>query len=283
MTRARTLLLFLVLGLAAVSVLAFRGRDSTHDYLARDGWPTTGQASYQIGTGRMHSSADQRPVPIASVAKVMTAYLTLHRTPLDAPFLTVTAADVADTTRRRAGDESVVAVAAGEHLTRRQALQALLLPSANNIAIMIARRLSGTVPAFVALMNRTAKALGLWHTHYTDPSGLDAATVSTAADQVRLADLAMAHDDFLEIVGTPWADLPVAGRVRSTDSLLGTAGFVGIKTGSTDAAGGCFVFRTYRNVHGTIKAVTGAVLAQPGDDAISAALTAARQLADRIA
>ena len=155
-------------------------------------------------------------------------------------------------------------VAAGEQLTERQALQALLLPSANNIAAVLARWDAGSVDRFVARMNATARSLGMTHTRYTDPSGYDDATVSTAADQVRIVDRAMRLPVFASIVATPSATLPVAGTVHNTNTLLGHNGFVGVKTGSTDAAGGCFAFRAIRWIDGKRTTITGVVLGQPG-------------------
>ena len=167
----------------------------------------------------------------------MTAYLVLRDHPLrlgeDGPTITLTDADVADTDRRRRQRESVVSVAAGEQLTERQALQALLLPSANNIAAVLARWDAGSADRFVARMNAAARSLGMTHTRYTDPSGYDDATVSTAADQVRIVDRAMRLPVFASIVATPSATLPVAGTVHNTNTLLGHNGFVGVKTGST--------------------------------------------------
>src|SRR5207244_4989309 len=160
--------------------------------------------------------------------------------------ITLTDADVADTDRRAGQDESVVPVAAGEQLTELQALQALLLPSANNIAAVLARWDAGSTGQFVARMNATARSLGMTDTHYTDPSGYDDATVSTAADQVRIVDRAMRLPVFASIVATPSVTLPVAGTVHNTNRLLGYDGFVGVKTGSDDAAGGCFAFRAIR-------------------------------------
>ena len=85
-------------------------------------------------------------------------------------------------------------------------------------------------------MNATTRSLGMAHTRYTDPSGYDDATISTAADQLLLVDRAMCLPTFASIVATPSTTLPVAGTVRNTDGLLGHNGFVGVKTGSTDAA-----------------------------------------------
>jgi D-alanyl-D-alanine carboxypeptidase (penicillin-binding protein 5/6) len=248
-------------------------------------WPADGQAAVQIGQSQAQAGPNQHAAPIASVAKVMTAYLVLRDHPLrpgeDGPTIALTDADVADTDRRRGQQESVVSVAAGEQLTELQALQALLLPSANNIAAVLARWDAGSAERFVGRMNATARSLGMTHTRYTDPSGYDDATVSTAADQVRLVDRAMRLPAFASIVATPSAWLPVAGTVRNTNTLLGN-GFVGVKTGSTAAAGGCFAFRAIRWLDGKPTTITGVVLGQPGHDRIAAGLAAADAMVDRI-
>ena len=232
-----------------------------------------GQRSYPIGSGAVVSSSGQTPVPIASLAKVMTAYLVL-RDPQDVT-VTVTDDDVADTERRAGRDESIVPVAAGETLTKRQALTAILLPSANNVAVMLARAVAGSQRAFVARMNDMAHALGMRHTMYTDPSGFDEGTRSTADDQLILAQRAMQLPEFASLVALRSAELPVAGTVHNTDTLLGKDGFVGIKTGSDDAAGGCFMFRVQRRGGD----LTGVVLGRRGHDLIAAGLNAARDLA----
>lgn len=278
----------LAVGVVTAGVaIRFENDDSRRRYLATDGWPAHGQAAYALGTGSVHTSPNQRPVPIASVAKVMTAYLVLRIAPLprgDEGFhLTVVASDVAGTATRAGRDESVIRVVIGEVLTERQALAALLLPSANNVAIMLARRVAGTVAAFVQRMNWTARALGMGHTTYTDPSGFDEGTLSTASDQLVLARIAMKNTTFATIVAMPSYRLPVVGTVHNTDRLLGIDGFVGIKTGSDDAAGGCFMFRTRRVVDGASVYLTGVVLGQHGHNLISAGLYAAQQLAARVA
>jgi D-alanyl-D-alanine carboxypeptidase (penicillin-binding protein 5/6) len=250
-------------------------------------WPADGQAGVRIGQSQIHAGPNQHPAAIASVAKVMTAYLVLRDHPLrpgqDGPTITLTDADVADTDRRRRQHESVVSIAAGEQLTELQALQALLLPSANNIAAVLARWDAGSADRFVARMNATARSLGMTHTHYTDPSGYDDATVSTAADQVRIVDRAMRLPVFASIVATPSATLPVAGTVHNTNTRLGHNGFVGVKTGSTGAAGGCLAFRAIRWIDGKRTTITGVVLGQSGHNQIAAGLAAADAMVDRIA
>jgi D-alanyl-D-alanine carboxypeptidase (penicillin-binding protein 5/6) len=271
-----------------VDLLRSEHRGALGDALPSTVWPADGQAAFvQGGQSQVHAGPNQHVAAIASVAKVMTAYLVLRDHPLglgqDGPTITLTDADVADTDRRAEQDESVVPIAAGEQLTERQALQALLLPSANNIAAVLAQWDAGSVDRFVARMNAAARSLRMTQTRYTDPSGYDDATVSTAADQVRIVDRAMGLPVFASIVATPSATLPVAGTVDNTDRLLGYDGFVGVKTGSDDAAGGCFAFRAIRWIDGKRTTITGVVLGQPGHDQIGAALTAADAMVDRIA
>jgi D-alanyl-D-alanine carboxypeptidase (penicillin-binding protein 5/6) len=100
---------------------------------------------------------------------------------------------------------------------------------------------------------------------------------------VRIVVRAMALPVFARIVATPSATLPVAGTVDNTNTLLGRNGFVGVKTGSTAAAGGCFAFRTVRRIDGKRTTITGVVLGQPGHDRIAAGLAAADAMVDRIA
>jgi serine-type D-Ala-D-Ala carboxypeptidase (penicillin-binding protein 5/6) len=273
---------------AALPIDALRGeqRGALGEALPSTVWPAYGQAAVQIGQSQVQAGPNQHAAAIASMAKVMTAYLVLRDHPLqlgeDGPTITLTDADVADTVRRRGQGESVVSIADGEQLTELQALQALLLQSANNIAAVLARWDAGSVEGFVARMNAAARSLGMAHTRYTDPSGFDDATVSTAADQVRIVDRAMRLPVFASIVATPSATLPVAGTVQNTNTLLGYDGFVGVKTGSTEAAGGCFAFRAIRWIGGKRTTITGVVLGQPGDDQIAAGLAAADAMVDRI-
>ena len=247
-------------------------------------WPAEGSAAAAVGGGALHSSGTTRPAPIASLAKVMTALVVLHSRPISAQdpgfTITITSYDVADTAQRRSEGQSVVAVVAGERLTERQALQALLLPSANNIAIALARAVSGSTEAFVSEMNAEAQRLRMSSTRYTDPSGYDAGTVSTSRDQLLLARAAMRIDAFAKIVRQSSAVLPAAGVVHNTDALLGHDGFVGIKTGSDQAAGGCFMFAALSGHRHRL--IFGVVLGQRDGPLIAAALNAARQILDSV-
>jgi D-alanyl-D-alanine carboxypeptidase (penicillin-binding protein 5/6) len=250
-------------------------------------WPAQGQSAAGVeGVGPIGTHGSHRPTPIASLAKVMTAYLVLRAHPLasgaSGPPITVRPADAAAYRADLAAGQSVVAVRAGERLTERQALEALLLPSGNNIATLLAKWEAGSEAAFVATMNAQARALGLTHTHYADASGVRAATVSTAGDQLRLAMLALKDPVFAQIVAMPQVTLPVAGRQYNVDALLGRDGIVGVKTGSTSRAGGCFVFAAHERLGGRTVTVVGAVLHQLATRAqpsiIDAAFDASRTL-----
>ncbi|GAB3694473.1 hypothetical protein GCM10028814_34720 [Angustibacter aerolatus] len=252
-------------------------------------WPTSGQAAVAVTAGgrtALATHADGRPAPVASMAKVMTAYVVLQEAPLaagaDGFTMTITPEQVHETSVRRRRGESVVRVVAGEQLTERQALQALLLPSANNVATALAEHVAGSRERFVQQMNEQAVALGMTSTRYTDPSGYETSTVSTARDQLLLAMAAMQVPALAEVVGQRSAVLPVAGRVENTDRLLGHDGFVGIKTGSMRAAGGCFMFQAVRRVDGHRTVITGVVMGQPGRDLVDAGQDAAARLVDGV-
>jgi D-alanyl-D-alanine carboxypeptidase (penicillin-binding protein 5/6) len=257
-------------------------RDGT--YLSRVSWPQQGQAALVLGSERPAASPHQRPVPIASVAKVMTAFLTLTQHPLTGPqdgfTVTVTSAEARAEAEDAAQDQSVAAVAPGERLTERQLLEALLIPSGNNIALMLAARLAGSETRFVAKMNATARGLGMDHTTYTDPSGWDPATTSTAADQLRLLRQAMRLAAFRQIVSMASVTLPVAGTLNNTNPLI-SEGYAG-KTGSDSAAGACLAFFTQVTVGGHRLAAAGVVLGQWERNDSAVVLAAAGQAAEQL-
>jgi D-alanyl-D-alanine carboxypeptidase (penicillin-binding protein 5/6) len=251
-------------------------------------WPSEGEATIAVeGVGSLGATGGQKPVPIASVAKVMTAYLTLKKFPLkpgaEGFKARITQAQVNEERERVALDQSTVAVRAGEVLSERQLLEALLLPSANNIAALLAIHDSGSTAAFVKQMNATARELSMDQTHYTDPSGFEASTVSTATDQVKLARMAMQDPTFAQIVAKTSTVLPVVGRVLNYNELAGHDGYVGIKTGSDEAAGGCLLFAKRMTVGGRTFTLIGAVFGQRDGELVPAALAAADQLGESVA
>jgi D-alanyl-D-alanine carboxypeptidase (penicillin-binding protein 5/6) len=265
---------------AAPRAFVFPGR-------LRLAWPAQGEAAVAVlGVGMIGSHGPARPTPIASLAKVMAAYVVLRDHPLrpgsSAPQIVVTPADVAVYQADLASGQSVVPVRAGERLSERQALEGMLLPSGNNMATLLARWDAGAEPAFVVRMNALARALGLAHTRYTSASGVPASTVSTAADQVRLAMRALRVRAFAQIVAMVRTTLPVAGLQYNKNGLLGHDGIVGIKPGTTSEAGGCFLFAARDRLAGRSVTVVGAVLhqaaGQPPASMIASAFSTAMTL-----
>lgn len=250
-------------------------------------WPTQGQATVEVeGLGSLGNSGDQHPTPTASVAKVMTAYIFLKDHPLrvgqSGPTFTIGSAEAGRLAARKARDESLINVVAGQRFTEREALQAMLVVSANNIAHEIARWDAGGDAAFTAKMNATARGLAMTNTTYTDPSGYTPTTVSTSADQVKLLRMAMRMPVFAQIVGetsyTPSGEAPM----QANDTLIGQDGVVGGKTGNTDQAGANFVFAARRHVSGTVQLIVGAVMAQPTTSGPGPALDQSRLLIEAV-
>jgi D-alanyl-D-alanine carboxypeptidase (penicillin-binding protein 5/6) len=246
-------------------------------------WPpgTAGALEAQgIGVLSAQLAGEQRP--LASVAKLVTALVVLKQHPLgvgqSGPPIAFSAADEAAYRADAAQQQSVVAVAAGERLSELQALEAMLVASANNVAVVLARWSAGSTQAFVAKMNAEAAALGLHHTHLADPAGLSSATTGTASDMLRLAAVVMANPVLSQIVDMPQVTLPVAGTVYNYDYALGHDGIVGIKTGSTTAAGGNFVFAARRVVAGREVTVLGALLGVQSAKPLPSALAASEAL-----
>ncbi|MFH8490616.1 D-alanyl-D-alanine carboxypeptidase [Streptomyces longisporoflavus] len=235
-------------------------------------WPGEGQAAMDVnGIGTFGTSGDQKPVPIASIAKVMTVYLVLRDHPLkpgnNGPDIPVDAAAEKHYETGKAENESVVKVSEGQKIKQYEALQAVMLPSANNIAKLLARwdTKSDSEDEFVAKMNKTAKELGMKNTHYTDPSGLDKTTVSTAEDLVKLGRAAMEDPVFNEISRQPsYKDLN-GDKQNNFFGLVPTVA-IGIKTGTTTAAGGNILFAAEQKVGGETRTIIGAALGQYGNN-----------------
>lgn len=218
------------------------------------------------------STAAETVRPIASVAKTMTALVILEIHPLlpgqVGPILTMTQQDVDDYRRIAAAGGSYAPVGLGEHLSEHDLLIGLMLPSANNLALTAARWIDGSVASFVHRLNVRATDLGMHHTHFADPDGLDPGTTSTAGDLLVLGRVAVAEPALVGVVSTARATLPDGTSVRNLDILLGQVpGWLGVKTGWTPQAGGCLLFAARRApaAGGPPLTIVGAVLGQPRD------------------
>ena len=207
-------------------------------------WPSQGESAVSVpALGVQLTSGHEVPVPIASLTKVMAAYVLLRDHPLapgrSGPTLTMSGADQSEYDDDLAQGISTLPVAAGEGLTEQQLLQGALLRSAGDYMDAMARWDSGSVEDFVARMNSTAASLGMHATHYADTTGVDPASASTPTDQLLVGYRAMRTPAFAAIVGMSSVTLPLVGAVQGYTPLVGTYGVVGVKSGWTSEAGAC--------------------------------------------
>jgi serine-type D-Ala-D-Ala carboxypeptidase (penicillin-binding protein 5/6) len=211
--------------------------------------PATGQLLYGVNP--------DREVAIASATKLMTALITVeHVHRLSTTF--------AQNSWDPAADDSQIGLAPGERMSVHDLLLAMMLPSADDAAEDLAYNVGhGSVARFVAMMNAEARALGLTHTHYTTPIGLDTpGNYSTARDLVRLAAYDLSHSAYLaRIVDLPGAVLRSGSHVRTVvnlNDLVRTVPWIdGVKTGHTSDAGYVLVASGHRDGMSLISAVLG--------------------------
>ena len=246
-------------------------------------WPTIGSAALDIPALGVVQGFRDRVVPIASLTKMMTAWVTLQKLPLalgaSGPCLVVTPDEVIAYQREKSFDESAALVVAGERLCELDLLNGLLVHSAGNYAELLATLVGGSLNNFVAQMNTSAASLGLTKTHYDDVSGFSSLSVSTALDQAKLAVLLMQSPLVRSIVDQTTVKLPVAGVVNSFTPLVGVDNVVGVKSGRTDAAGGCDVMAMTFVQGGVTRIIYSVVLGQRGGDLLTPAGQAALALA----
>lgn len=249
------------LALTAKSTFAFDG-----DKVSLP-WPAEGQGSMDVsGIGSMDQFGEQKPVPIGSVAKAMTAYVVLKDHPLqpgkDGPSIDVDAKAETEGGYDSEGESTLNTVKEGDKLSQKDALSAIMIPSANNIARLLARWDAGSEEAFVKKMNAAAKDLGMTGTTYTDPSGLKETTVSTARDQVKLGNELVKIQALMDITKLPtWKD-PSGKTWQNYNRLVPYNNAVGVKTGSTTKAGGNLLFAATKDAGGETVTVVGAILGQ---------------------
>jgi len=204
--------------------------------------------------------------PMASITKVMTAFLVIRAGHLDRAITVPSAV----TGYVRAHNASSAGLRPGDKLTARQLLYGLLLPSGADAAYTLAQAYGPGLSAFVARMNATARLLGMKRTHFSNFDGLPYPTpysnYSTAANLLVLGRAAMLLPVFRSVVNQRSYRLASgsghhAYRWKNLNPLLGRyPGAIGIKPGYTKAAGQCLLFEATRNGHSVI----GVTLHSPG-------------------
>ena len=242
-------------------------------------WPTTGQGAIAIPSiGITVASGPEEAAPVASLTKLMTAYVVLHDHPLaldqPGPTITVNQAELNDYENDTVNDDSNAQVALNEQISEEQVLGGMLVHSADNFADLLATWDAGSIPAFVAKMNADAVRLGMDHSHFADPSGVDPGSESTASDLLKVATLDMADPTFASMVQMSSITLPLAGTISTYTPLLGLQGVIGVKSGYTSQAGGGDVLAVDRTVDGKSVLLLAAVTGQTGPIVLAQAGTA---------
>ena len=209
------------------------------------------------GTALWEKNADEHRA-MASTTKIMTALLTIEAGDLDREFTVDPLAILVEGTS--------MGLREGDRVSRRDLLYGILLPSGNDAANAAAVSVSGSIGAFVELMNSRAQELGLSNTHFVTPSGLDAdGHYTTARDLAKLAAFAMKNEVFREVAACKSAEFgnpPYKRTLYNSNKMLRRYdGAIGVKTGFTDNARRCLVSAAER---GGVTLV--AVTLNAGDD-----------------
>jgi serine-type D-Ala-D-Ala endopeptidase (penicillin-binding protein 7) len=215
--------------------------------LAHPGKPEVRSASVivldAVDSSVLYSRQAQRPVPIASITKLMTALVVLDaKQPLD-EMIELTIAD------RRLERSSFSRLAVGSRISRGDLLHLALMSSENSAAHAVARAYPGGLQACLKAMNAKARALGMKTARFTDPTGLSSGNVSSAADLTKLVAAAAADPTIRTFSTSASLTVPVGKQLlefRNTNSLVTKADWDVMvqKTGYTDDAGQCLVMQT---------------------------------------
>ncbi len=222
--------------------LAVRLDDVNDPVVVRFKRPPRAGLLFDLDTGEVLWRKDPlRRLPIASVTKTMTAILVARRVPAGS------LVKVTNEARARPGSRIGV-LPKKKRVGVTALLNGLLIVSGNDAAVALAQRVSGTVPRFVELMNRTARAMNLSCTSFASPDGLDDRGYSCPQDLAALARAALDEPRVAEVVRRPRAVLPFPVKggklfLYSHNPLVRTGyrGAIGIKTGYTNPAGRCFL------------------------------------------
>lgn len=255
-------------------------------------WPGVASAAVAVPQLSIQaSSSPQRTLPVASLTKMMSAWVILHKLPLSyaqtGPCLVVNAADVAAYNYDVASGQSNVKIALNETLCEGTLLRGMLVHSAGDYVQLLTTMLHWSKGTFVNQMNKDARAMGLTRTHYVDYTGIAPGDVSTAQEQAQLAINLMQGEPIVRsIVRLPEVRLPVAGEVVSYTPFEGIDGVVGVKSGFTGPAGGCDAMAVNVTIDHTVYTTYTVVLGVHGADAIDRsgqfALTLAQWLTTRM-
>lgn len=252
--------------------------------------PVAGSSAIGIGSGgtvlagtTLGTSGSADPMPIASITKSITALVVLDAMPIpeggQGPDITITDTDAQYLADTIAVGGSWASVYPGQVLSERQVIEIMMLESANNYSLTLANWAFGSVPAYLAAADAWIADHTLGGTTVVDTSGLDPGSRSTTADLLTIGGLVLADPTLAAIVGTASEQLPQLGEVENTNTLIGSSGIDGIKTGTTDEAGRCLLFSADFEIAGQRIPLVGVVLGAASEDELHATVLALLQSA----
>jgi D-alanyl-D-alanine carboxypeptidase (penicillin-binding protein 5/6) len=222
--------------------------------------------------GVLAQNGATKPLPMASITKVITALVVLDKHPLalgeSGPTATMTAADAALYGTYLAQNGTVSTVRAGMTFTERQLLELTLIKSANNYTTSMAVWAFGSQAAFLDAARAWLAEHGLDQIVINEPTGIDRSNVAPVDQLIELGRIALEHPVIAQIVASKQADVPPFGVLPNTNLLLGRDGVDGIKTGTLDDFGANLLFSADYLVGESTVTVIGVVLGGPDHDVI---------------
>lgn len=202
-----------------------------------------------IGTverGVVKTNESGNPMPMASIAKIVTALVILEKSPISqgqkGDIITLEAKDEEYYHKYISMGGAVTPVTAGESMTQYEVLQTMLLPSANNMADTLVDHYFGSVDKYISVANEYLARNGLHNTKVVDATGFSPGSVSTPSDLIKLGQLALLNPTISEIVAQVESTVAVAGQIKNYNIVIEEPNVTGIKPGFTDEAGSCLLY-----------------------------------------
>lgn len=214
--------------------------------------------------GVLAQAGSTSPLPMASITKLVTMMVVLQAKPLadgqEGPSVTMTSADVSLYNRYLAQNGSISPVRSGLVFTQHELMELSLVRSADNYAASLAVWAYGSMDAYLAAAKSWVAAHQMPSMAITDPTGIDLSDAASAADLLTLGKLALADPVIAGIVSMKSVTIHDVGTLKNTNSLLGSLGIVGIKTGTLTGAGSNLLFASEHKVDGEKVTIVGVVL-----------------------
>ncbi len=234
--------------------------------------PETGASAVALPEGAPITAGSTEPVSIAGIVKLVLALVAIEEGELEpgriGPTMTIDTADLQRQRGLQASGVRIVPVSLGETWTTRDLLLATVIGSGNNSAELLAETVFGSIDAYLEATTAWLAENGMPDTVIVDATGLNRASVSTAADLGRLAQLVAADPTLSDVLQQ--RPLSAAGQRFDDNAAVAVSGALGAANSYTDAAGVCQLMLVPVG-----DVLVGAVIVgQPGYDAANAALGA---------